>query len=218
MIKNESWDEEWELSEKLMPEIISILHKEFVKQGWGDPEITKADYDEDISHNTDLFAEFPNGQISCIAVRVRRYPKDRRTGEFSEKMFSNNATEITVRCSLAFNGKLHDGETEFQKMMNGWGDLICYCIAAPDEEHLASFFLGNMDCLREYARMEAQEFDVWKTVRTRNDSGRIHCRWNPNRMFTAGNTGCSFLVYKKEGPDAVPGINIADYKYMEVKS
>ncbi|MCD8201426.1 MAG: hypothetical protein LUD47_05115 [Clostridia bacterium] len=223
MTINESWDEELAYSRKFMPEIIEWLHKIFADIGWGDPEIIDMELRcEDVYHNTDLLAIFPDKTALRISVRVRKWDK---------RFWRQNMREFTMRVSLALNRRWRRDEygyvitdTELKKTMDGWGDLIVYCIADPTDKLLASIFVGRTDALRKYNRLvekHSGEGTARITHRTPegltviDDEAPIFREWDKNYEHIAGNTGCGFRAYLKEGPGAIPDITIADYKFRE---
>lgn len=109
--------------------------------------IGEASEDEDRERNTDLTV-FSVGGVR-IAVRIRRHEYWLHTKP------DNYRKEFTIRYSRP-NGR----KTEYQKILDGWGDFLFYGFALPKPPHLHGWGIVDLSLFR-----------VWATI-YRNEHGR----------------------------------------------
>jgi hypothetical protein len=118
----ESWQESKAFSDLFLPACQQLL---------GLTCMQIADIDEDRRHNTDLMLK---GKHRRYAVRVRRA---------EQRLEWNRRNEITFRLGLP-SGM----ETELDKLMNGWGDVLLYAWGDEATRRLVSYSLVDLDVLR----------------------------------------------------------------------
>jgi len=117
-LENRKW------SDQYIPEMRRILSKYF----WCKESEIHEDIERDLMENTDLI--LPNGQT--VACRVRK----------NEYLYSYRY-QFTFRYSNPFGCK-----TEFEKMLDGYGDWLFYSFAENNTNKLSAGFIGNLDAFR----------------------------------------------------------------------
>ena len=123
-------DRAW--SDMFIPEIKQILGEFLIKE---------APIVEDMMHNTDLIV-FELGTVR-IACRIRKY-----------SFCQNYGDQFTLRYS-----RPNDKETEFQKMLNGYGDYFFYGFSNSKEDKLYKWIIGDLNKLRTYINDYANNND-----------------------------------------------------------
>jgi hypothetical protein len=158
-----AWQRDRDRSAKLMPAIKRIL---------GEHLITEAPPVEDQEHNTDLMVLY--ARPMRIGCRVRRMGPPQYLGEF------------TIRVHRAKR------QTEFAKIMEGWGDFFFYGFANPEHTELLHWFLGDLNVFRYWMTGFAWPYGLasgdWK------GSG-CPCVLKYNRMEFERSPSC-FLVFR----------------------
>ncbi len=130
---------------------------------------------EDRERNTDLIIlGINNIRIAC---RIRK-----------NQYLSKYGNEFTIR-SYRPSGK----ETEFSKIMNGWGDYIFYGFCNAEETGLENWFLGDLEIFRRWIA-ETQNYYVIKKTNFDGSS--------------------NFYSYNKNG---IPGFIIDPMKFNQSK-
>jgi hypothetical protein len=124
----ETWKERHERAQQYIPYIKKLL---------GLICVEIADIEEDRKHNTDLLFDVGSGRV---AVRVRR---------IEERLEYNRRNEVTFRFSLASGV-----ETEFSKLLYGWGDYFLYGWGDETKKTVPS-----------YALLDLEQFRGWWTNR-----------------------------------------------------
>ncbi len=117
------WECQKRWSDRFLPEMKSRL---------GQVLICEPPIEEDQSRNTDLIVlKMDYVRIAC---RIRRF-------QYLEK-FGN---QFTIRCGLKSNS-----QTELDKVVAGWGDLIFYGFCDESETKLAKWFIGDLNVFRSW--------------------------------------------------------------------
>ena len=117
------WEEDKRWSDIFIPEIKSIL---------GQLLIGEASVEDDQLKNTDLIVlELKGYRIGC---RVRKH-----------FYFTQYPNDFTIRCS-----RPSGVSTEFDKIMEGWGDYLFYAFANKEENRLIAWKLIDLKQFREY--------------------------------------------------------------------
>jgi len=117
------WEENKKWSDIFIPEIKSIL---------GQLLIGEASVEDDQLKNTDLIVlELKGYRIGC---RVRKH-----------FYFTQYPNDFTIRCS-----RPSGVSTEFDKIMEGWGDYLFYAFANKEENRLIAWKLIDLKQFREY--------------------------------------------------------------------
>ena len=144
----------WELSkawsDQFLPEIKHIL---------GELLIREADAAEDALRNTDLLTLAFQGQLR-IACRIRRH-----------RYLQDHPNEFTVRCFLR-SGR----QTEFDKLLQGWGDLLFYGFANETETGLARWFVGDLAIFRRWLWTHYERHGQWPGIVHQNTDGSSRFR------------------------------------------
>lgn len=128
-------------SDKFIDEIRSILGKNFIKIG---------SMEEDLHNNTDLLY-CTDVAFSC---RVRK---------FNDLKYSD---EIVIRCKVASGN-----ETEFDKIIAGWGDYIFYGFANETETGLCKWIIGDLKKFRTYVHKRKSQREYWSPQIVDNGDG-----------------------------------------------
>jgi hypothetical protein len=118
----ETWKERYDRAQHYIPYIKKLL---------GLICVEIADIDEDRKHNTDLLFDVGSGRV---AVRVRR---------IEERLKYNRRNEVTFRFSLSSGV-----ETEFSKLLYGWGDYFLYGWGEDTRKTLPSYVLIDLEKFR----------------------------------------------------------------------
>src|SRR4030095_5465150 len=118
----ESWQDDHAWAQQFIPQIKMLL---------GLNCIQIADIDEDRHHNTDLMFDVNRARY---AVRVRR---------ISERLAFNRRNEITFRFQ-----RRSTVQTEFSKLMHGWGDKCLYCWGDDKSHRVPAYTLLDLDAFR----------------------------------------------------------------------
>ncbi len=117
----------------------SDLYMQHVKAILGQLLIVEASMAEDQLRNTDLIVLM--AATKRIAVRIRRpeYVRDYRN-------------DITIRLNRPGGTK-----TEFRKIIDGWGDLFLYGIAARENIRLTCWTVLDLEIFRQWIRMPSEK-------------------------------------------------------------
>jgi len=118
-------------SDKYTPEIKEILKYQLGFHTVKEPN----DYKDDLHRNTDLVGFRTGKEIGVrIATRIREH-----------KWLEPFKHEITLRWKFVVN---NETETEFRKVMKGWGDIYLYGYAGKDTDKLAYWYIADLHALR----------------------------------------------------------------------
>jgi hypothetical protein len=120
----ERWQEEKDWSDIFLHECMRIL---------GPACLAEAPIDEDRKHNTDLMFDASRGRH---AVRIRRV---------EQRLPYNRRNEITFRLSMPSGA-----ETELEKLLEGWGDLLLYGWGDERARRIAAYTVVNLHKLRRW--------------------------------------------------------------------
>lgn len=103
-----------------------------------------AEPDDDALRNTDLLTLCLPGEVR-IACRIRRF-----------QYLQLYPDEFTLRCSVP-SGR----DTEIDKLLDGWGNLLFYGFANADETDLAAWFIGDLAVFRTWTAWHRRQFGRW---------------------------------------------------------
>ncbi len=144
------WTTQKVWSDQFLPEMKHIL---------GEALIHEADVKEDALRNTDLVTLAMQGQ-QRIACRIRRH-----------RYLKDHFQEFTLRCSLR-----SERQTEFDKLLQGWGDFLFYGFANETETGLAQWFIGDLEIFRRWLRHHHDRHGEWPGVVVGNSDGSSRFR------------------------------------------
>lgn len=147
-----SWESDKRWSDRFLPEIKSILGQLLI----GEPPV-----EEDEERNTDLIVLRMEAVRICCRVRRNK--------------FIGHSDEFTIRTTRPAGTK-----TELDKIVEGYGSYFFYGICDPEEQRLASWFVGNLNVFR-----------LWFTRYIANNQGKV-----PGILFENHDKSSSFRVYK----------------------
>lgn len=164
------WTTEKSWSDQFLTEIQHIL---------GELLIREADPVEDAMRNTDLLTLAFQGQLR-IACRIRRH-----------HFLHDHSHEFTIRSSLR-SGR----QTEFSKLLQGWGDLLFYGFANQNETGLARWFVGDLGIFRRWLRTHHKRHSQWPGVEVGNADGSSRFR-----VFSLRDVDPQFVLTQGEKPE-----------------
>lgn len=130
-------------SDRLLPRIAGILGEVFIQVS---PDI------EDMQHNTDLMVLNNKNHRYAVRIRSNRYRKWK--------------DQFTIRCSVR-----GDVPTEFDKIMEGFGDYMFYGIANENKDDLVCYAIIDLSVFRSvveskplslYENQDGTRFFVFK--------------------------------------------------------
>jgi len=142
-------DKEW--SDRFLPQIKAIIAEHLIHT---------APFQEDISHNTDLIVLKTTDNIR-FACRVRR------------PYYMDCKHEFTIRY------KRESGvQTEWNKVIQGWGDYLFYGISG-EGETIDAWGIGNLNVFRRYVEEYKHKYDEEPglTMRTKDGTRFKVFRW-----------------------------------------
>ncbi|MCC8163348.1 MAG: hypothetical protein LIO86_09370 [Lachnospiraceae bacterium] len=143
--------------DSFMPEVKAILGQFLLRDDF---------VDEDKERNTDLIVL--QMEAKRIGVRIQRYGYLKQYGD-----------EFTIRYQRQSGYK-----TEYQKIIEGWGDYFFYGFADANGFRLGKWFIGDYNAFRKFAHNEVCRYGI----------NALKRRMQVNNF---GN-GSSFLAYRKD--------------------
>lgn len=115
-------------SDKFLDSIINILSLRLASK-----IIVPSTDKEDMEHNSDLMTlKMDSIRIACRVREYRYYVNKKYRHQF------------TMRCELP-SGR----DTEFQKMMGGWGDYYFYGFVDKEEQFICKWIIGDLGVFRD---------------------------------------------------------------------
>ncbi len=148
-----------------------------VKRILGEHLISEAPMTEDMNRNTDLMV-LTLGAVR-IACRVRR-----------RQFYDRYPDDVTVRAS-----RPSGAQTEFHKMLSGWGDYFLYGFADDDDE-----------CLHAWTLIDLKQFRLWVLTHAVTLAGQLPGYEVSNRdgtvfrVFAVSDLPCGVIVVSRRPP------------------
>ena len=139
------YSEKRKWSDQFMPEVKEIVGKYIM---------TFASIEDDVNRNTDLTI------IGAMPVRIACRV---RSGKYLERY----GDQFTLR-----TGVISGNETEFGKVMKGFGDFIFYGIANQEETAIQTWFIGDLSVFRLWYVRCLEMGDIkWQNLSNGDGSG-----------------------------------------------